>query len=255
MTQSLPNSVKDEIFLYMSNAELELVSAKSIRLVRITFCRGRLFKWAFSQHLEHKFGQSFASKKDSIKAHILAILDKGTSSVSASPASPKGLSSAASSMDATRQGAAVPARSPTKRGRRTSSPSIDSTAYHSESRASELVARAAVVQFAKPGAADGSGKSGKSEPDAVAVSKVPATSLPLVVPRTNQRGAKSTVLVQADRQDEAIDLSGDVGAVGRLTTSSSGVILDLQGHRYAGNFVPCHSHLVVNVGMYLLCSS
>ncbi len=112
-----------------------------------------------------------------------------------------------------------------------------------------------MVQFAKPGAADGSGKSGKSEPDAVAVSKVPATSLPLVVPRTNQRGAKSTVLVQADRQDEAIDLSGDVGAVGRLTTSSSGVILDLQGHRYAGNFVPCHSHLVVNLGMYFLCSS
>ena len=199
----------------------------------------------YPQHLESKFGQSFAAKKQAIKSHILDVL--------ARTSVPSSEIQHSSTVDDSPQGGI-------QRG--DSAPDNQAELHHKAAgirkrprkddksgiiQASELVARAAVVQYTKPGEAL---DTQKSDSGAVAASKVPATTLPLVLPRTNQRGSKATILVQADRQDEAIDLSGDVGAVGRMTTSSSGVILDLQGHRYAGNFVPCHSYLVVSLGMY-----
>ncbi|KAA0154314.1 hypothetical protein FNF27_06727 [Cafeteria roenbergensis] len=45
-----------------------------------------------------------------------------------------------------------------------------------------------------------------------------------------------------------VDLEGDVGAIGRLTTASDGVLLDLQGQRFAGAIVPCCTHLVLALG-------
>ena len=40
--------------------------------------------------------------------------------------------------------------------------------------------------------------------------------------------------------------SGDVGAIGRLTTlPGEGIVLDLKGHQYAGAVVPCATFMTV----------
>jgi hypothetical protein len=54
------------------------------------------------------------------------------------------------------------------------------------------------------------------------------------------------VLVQVE--DPKFDLSGDVGAIGRLTTlPNEGLVLDLKGMQYAGTIIPCCSLAVVGM--------
>ena len=79
-----------------------------------------------------------------------------------------------------------------------------------------------------------------------------ASSMPLTLPRTLKRGR--TMLVQIE--DPHFDLSGDIGAIGRLTTiegrrgslRNSGIVLDLKGHQFSGTIIPSASFLVVGFG-------
>jgi hypothetical protein len=69
------------------------------------------------------------------------------------------------------------------------------------------------------------------------------SSLPLILPKQPKRN-RSTMLVQIE--DNNLELSGDIGAIGRLTTlPNEGIILDLKGHQYGGSIVPCGSFMVV----------
>ena len=56
----------------------------------------------------------------------------------------------------------------------------------------------------------------------------------------------STALVQVE--DPSFDLSGDIGAIGRLTVMNDGLLLDLKGHQYAGTIVPTNTLMVVGFG-------
>jgi hypothetical protein len=69
------------------------------------------------------------------------------------------------------------------------------------------------------------------------------SSLPLIAaPKLDQ----NLVLVQA--QADAFDLSGDVGAVGRVTINHSGVFLDVKGVLYSCSFDEINTVCVVAVG-------
>lgn len=73
--------------------------------------------------------------------------------------------------------------------------------------------------------------------------------LPVVLPAALLSRAPerhSTALVHMTGGE--VDLEGDVGAIGRLTTASDGILLDLQGQRFAGAIVPCCTHLVLALG-------
>ncbi|DBA02842.1 TPA: hypothetical protein N0F65_006632 [Lagenidium giganteum] len=57
----------------------------------------------------------------------------------------------------------------------------------------------------------------------------------------------STLLVQLE--DSKLDLSGDVGAIGRFhSQDDGGVVLDIKGHQYIGEIVPCGTFMVVGIG-------
>lgn len=84
----------------------------------------------------------------------------------------------------------------------------------------------------------------KTKPAALLVS----SRLPLVLPEKIQR---SKALVECD--GDSIDLSGDVGAVGRIIVSngSSGnheLLLDLKGTVYKSTIVPSRTFCIVSVG-------
>mmetsp|Transcript_28308 Transcript_28308/g.45873 ORF Transcript_28308/g.45873 Transcript_28308/m.45873 type:complete len:313 (+) Transcript_28308:61-999(+) len=67
-----------------------------------------------------------------------------------------------------------------------------------------------------------------------AKSKAPAASLPLVLPNKIN---KNMLLVQCE--DSRLDLSGDIGTVGRMKVDDEGLILDLKGYLYSADVVPC----------------
>eukprot|EP00743_Colponemidia_sp_Colp-15_P006417 GILK01006906.1.p1 GENE.GILK01006906.1~~GILK01006906.1.p1 ORF type:complete len:234 (+),score=48.95 GILK01006906.1:36-704(+) len=71
--------------------------------------------------------------------------------------------------------------------------------------------------------------------------KMPST-VPLVLPSS----IKQTLLFEVD--DGELDLSGDIGAVGRMKVSSSEIIFDIKGRMYEGHNAPCNSLLLVNIG-------
>lgn len=203
----------------------------------------------YLQHLEAKFGQSFSSEKQLIKQHILHILSTAGSSRPEAQVIPNHTNTSGPADAKTRLSEGGQPNSPkvaAKQHRKDKQPQVKHLVSAGRMICdSEVVARAAVVQYGPSG---GEANPSSKPDETVIASKVPATTLPLVLSKTIQRPSKSIMLVQADRHDEAIELSGDVGAVGRLTASHSGVILDLQGHRYAGSFIPCHSHLIVSLG-------
>lgn len=71
-----------------------------------------------------------------------------------------------------------------------------------------------------------------------------SSSLPLVLPEKVQR---SKALVECE--DESIDLSGDVGAVGRVViTDNQDMLLDLKGTIYRTTIVPSRTFCVVSFG-------
>ncbi|KAK1399378.1 DNA-binding protein BIN4 [Heracleum sosnowskyi] len=71
-----------------------------------------------------------------------------------------------------------------------------------------------------------------------------SSSLPLVLPEKVQR---SKALVECE--DESIDLSGDVGAVGRVViTDNQDMLLDLKGTIYKTTIVPSRTFCVVSFG-------
>lgn len=73
-----------------------------------------------------------------------------------------------------------------------------------------------------------------------------ASELPLVVPKLKRK--RATMLVQMPNDGHnAWDVRGDTGAVGRLLATKEGVVLDLQGHRYAGHIMPTCTHMVVSI--------
>ncbi|RYE82193.1 MAG: hypothetical protein EOO65_05815 [Methanosarcinales archaeon] len=70
--------------------------------------------------------------------------------------------------------------------------------------------------------------------------------LPLMFPKS-LTAARTTALVQME--DGSIDVSGDIGAVGRLTAlPNSTLLLDLKGHQYAGTIIPCNTFMVAALG-------
>ncbi|GLE08637.1 hypothetical protein PINS_up019952 [Pythium insidiosum] len=72
----------------------------------------------------------------------------------------------------------------------------------------------------------------------------PSSELPLYAPASAPKTA--TMLVQLE--DPTMDLSGDTGAIGRFQTQGdSAVMLDIKGHQYIGEIVPCTSFMVVGV--------
>ncbi|WOG92724.1 hypothetical protein DCAR_0311999 [Daucus carota subsp. sativus] len=73
---------------------------------------------------------------------------------------------------------------------------------------------------------------------------VSSSSLPLVLPEKVQR---SKALVECE--DESIDLSGDVGAVGRVViTDNEDMLLDLKGTIYKTTILPSRTFCVVSFG-------
>eukprot|EP01138_Halocafeteria_seosinensis_P010369 gb/GECG01010587.1/.p1 GENE.gb/GECG01010587.1/~~gb/GECG01010587.1/.p1 ORF type:complete len:444 (+),score=87.49 gb/GECG01010587.1/:1-1332(+) len=80
-----------------------------------------------------------------------------------------------------------------------------------------------------------------------ASSKQLASSLPLTVAPGVAKKTRTTMLVQVDCDKDLLDISGDVGSIGRMSTTDKGIILDLQGHRYAGTIVPSLAHMVVGI--------
>ena len=83
-----------------------------------------------------------------------------------------------------------------------------------------------------------------------ASSKKLASSLPLTVAPGVARRQRTTVLVQVDCDEDLLNISGDVGSIGRMNTTDNGIILDLQGHRYAGTIAPSLSHMVVGISRW-----
>lgn len=76
-------------------------------------------------------------------------------------------------------------------------------------------------------------------------SSTPSATLPLVFPPNLKK--RTTMLVQLE--DNKMDLTGDVGAIGRLhTRKEKGVMLDIKGQQYTGEIVPCGTFLVVGIG-------
>ncbi len=179
-----------------------------------------------------------------IKDHIIQVLEMPHQAASpVSKCNTRGSVSYAA-IEHSKAGAAPPAASATG--------NTHVEAKAPDDSASEVVAKAAVVQYTQPG-----GESvGTSMPLAgrlVAASRVPASKLPLILSKSASSQSKPILLLQAEKHDDALDFSGDVGAVGRLTASSSGIILDLQGHRYAGSLVPSNSSLVVSLSKLAIC--
>jgi hypothetical protein len=74
-------------------------------------------------------------------------------------------------------------------------------------------------------------------------------SLPVVIPSAlcSRDPAKNTMMF-VHLTGGQVDLEGDVGAIGRLTVTSEGVLVDLQGHMYAGAIVPTCTQLVLALG-------
>lgn len=70
-------------------------------------------------------------------------------------------------------------------------------------------------------------------------------SLPFVF-SSKINSKNSTILVQLE--DSNLDLSGDVGAVGRLHCKTNDTLmLDIKGHQYTGDIVPCASFMIVSM--------
>ncbi|XP_024529102.1 DNA-binding protein BIN4-like isoform X1 [Selaginella moellendorffii] len=73
-----------------------------------------------------------------------------------------------------------------------------------------------------------------------------ASSLPLVFP---EKISRSKVLLECEGDD--LDVSGDIGAVGRVSvceTDNSKVLLDLKGTIYRTNIVASNTFFLVNIG-------
>ena len=269
----------------MSMKQLRLVRGRSAADAPRHRCF-ELGSLSVSQALEDHYGCSFAHRKGEVKEYVLRamkVLDgEGTAEGMASP----GVSSTGETPQVSprRKRPRSPMRDSPKAAMdspqenhtpslpsHTASPQLAAAAQSGSSSATQAsaidshaakLAASAVVQYSNPtqssshktSSSDGppaSGevrKAGSSGNVASQRSRVPASELPLVMPRGGGRTGRTTVLVQADGAGDAFDVSGDVGAVGRLTSSKSGLILDLQGHRYAGTIVPCATHLVVGIG-------
>ena len=241
--------------------------------------RGRDFERTTArimQTAEKHYGCSFVERRKEIKQHILYVLDRleepggsddltaGVSPGPETPASRKRPRDSPASALAPSTPEAKAARGSTQQ-RTPASPAPSSSVTEvvqatspaprpeeDDATVSARIASAAVVQYGDMAApaltrsSTANSATSTSAPTRVR-SKLPAAELPLVLPRGGARAGRTTVLVQADGASDAFDLSGDVGAVGRLTATRSGVILDLQGHRYAGSIVPCCTHLVVGI--------
>lgn len=93
---------------------------------------------------------------------------------------------------------------------------------------------------AKPAAAKPRSRGGK----ALLPDRLPVVFPASLLSRAPERHATAFVHMTGGE----VDLEGDVGAIGRLTTASDGVLLDLQGQRFAGAVVPCCTHLVLALG-------
>lgn len=74
-------------------------------------------------------------------------------------------------------------------------------------------------------------------------------SLPVVLPASLlSRGPERHATMLVHLSGGEVDLEGDVGAIGRLTAGQDGVLLDLQGQRFAGAIVPTVTHMVLALG-------
>jgi hypothetical protein len=77
-----------------------------------------------------------------------------------------------------------------------------------------------------------------------AKSKQLLSSMPLMLPKSDL----SEKLMVIQLQDQSLDLSGDVGAIGRLRTKKRSILLDIKGKAYKGTVVPTPSFLLVGIG-------
>lgn len=73
-------------------------------------------------------------------------------------------------------------------------------------------------------------------------SSAPSNRMPLVV---SSKLDESLVLLQST--DKALDLSGDVGAVGRVKLQQGRLYLDIKGTVYKANTIPCSTACIVSV--------
>lgn len=103
------------------------------------------------------------------------------------------------------------------------------------------------------GAAGGADQPG-GKPTARDKATGPISSVPLLFP---DRLTKGKVLVELDGEGDAVDLDGDIGAVGRLYTvggvgpgssvAERELRLDLKGVIYEARMLPCSSCMVVRI--------
>mmetsp|Transcript_15596 Transcript_15596/g.21556 ORF Transcript_15596/g.21556 Transcript_15596/m.21556 type:complete len:299 (+) Transcript_15596:23-919(+) len=76
-------------------------------------------------------------------------------------------------------------------------------------------------------------------------SKIAASHLPLILP---DKVVRTKVLVECPGDNEATDLDGDIGSVGRFNIIGGHMQLDLKGVIYNATIVPSYTFCVVNVG-------
>jgi hypothetical protein len=133
---------------------------------------------------------------------------------------------------------------PTKKKKAAAAPPKKTAGKGRAAGAAGGVAAAAAAGASPPASQDVGASAGPSPLKGAKAPTKLASSLPLTVARRSAAAASRTVLVQVE--DAKFDLSGDVGAIGRLTTlPNEGLVLDLKGMQYAGTIVPSCSLAVV----------
>jgi len=88
------------------------------------------------------------------------------------------------------------------------------------------------------------------KPSTAGKSKELLSTMPLLLPKSAQRNVQTLIF---QTEDDGVDISGDVGAIGRLKFpkqdgGSSGmphIVVDLKGSVFRGQFLPSQSFLVV----------
>lgn len=101
-----------------------------------------------------------------------------------------------------------------------------------------------VTQPSQPASAPDSAKvSDQKRPKKVRAPVILKSKMPLV---TAPKLEDNLVLLQS--ADTALDLSGDIGAVGRVKMKNGSLFLDIKGVVYKGHTVPCNTACIVTIG-------
>jgi len=152
-----------------------------------------------------------------------------------------------SALGASRAGATLPARKAGKPAPASAAPKRRPSGPASSAGGDKAAASGA--QSPSSTSADGPPSQAKAKAKPASRRGVLPDRLPVVIPPSLlSRPAAKHCSALVHMSGGEVDLEGDVGAIGRLTAASDGILLDLQGQRFAGAIVPCCTHLVLALG-------